>query len=329
MAQSKLARAVSPPARPNDTPAPPARSPVKKPDSRPSRVDVRSQGRRLPVAILTIALLAINAVGAPYYLADKAARVRDPLHALLKPSGTVGQSAGVAAFLIFIFLWLYPLRKRWKALSFTGGIGKWLDVHVTSALVLPPLLMIHAAWRADGVIGLGFVSMMIVWASGIVGRYLYTRIPRARSGMELTRDEVATQRKELIDDIARTTGIPQEQVEATLDVTPPSAAHDGVLGVLSALLANDITRWRMTRELGRRWKALAPAKHPLTTRRLKECVRLASREIELTQQARMLDATQKVFKWWHVAHRPFAMTALVAVVIHVAVVVALGATWFY
>jgi hypothetical protein len=57
-------------------------------------------------------------------------------------------------------------------------------------------------------------------------------------------------------------------------------------------------------------------------------VELASREMSLTQQARMLDATRKVFGYWHVAHRPFALTALVAVVIHVAVVIALGATWF-
>ena len=58
-------------------------------------------------------------------------------------------------------------------------------------------------------------------------------------------------------------------------------------------------------------------------------VHLASREISLAQQARMLDATQRVFGYWHVAHRPFAVTALVAVVIHVAVVVAVGATWFW
>jgi hypothetical protein len=30
-----------------------------------------------------------------------------------------------------------------------------------------------------------------------------------------------------------------------------------------------------------------------------------------------------------VAHRPLAITALVAVIIHVAVVVSLGATWFW
>jgi hypothetical protein len=147
--------------------------------------------------------------------------------------------------------------------------------------------------------------------------------------MELTREEVAAQRKQLIDDIARTAGLARSEIEGTLDVAPPPNLHRGVLAVLWALIANDITRWRMTRELGRRWQALAPADHPLTARRLKECVRLASREIELTQQARMLDATQQLFKWWHVAHRPFAMTALIAVVIHVVVVVAVGATWFY
>jgi hypothetical protein len=51
--------------------------------------------------------------------------------------------------------------------------------------------------------------------------------------------------------------------------------------------------------------------------------------MSLTQQARMLAATQRLFRFWHVAHRPFAITALVAVLVHVGVVVAMGATWFW
>ena len=49
----------------------------------------------------------------------------------------------------------------------------------------------------------------------------------------------------------------------------------------------------------------------------------------LTQQARMLEATRGIFRFWHVAHRPFAIAALVAVMVHVGVVVAMGATWFW
>jgi len=48
-----------------------------------------------------------------------------------------------------------------------------------AALGLPLLVAVHAAGAFGGVIGLGFWSMMLVWLSGIVGRYLYARIPPA------------------------------------------------------------------------------------------------------------------------------------------------------
>jgi hypothetical protein len=69
--------------------------------------------------------------------------------------------------------------------------------------------------------------------------------------------------------------------------------------------------------------------HTLAGRALDEAVALADREIALDQQVRMLEGTHRVFRFWHVAHRPFAITALVAVIIHIVVVVSLGATWFW
>ena len=250
------------------------------------------------------------------------------MHAWLRPSGYVGQSAGIIAFLIFVFLWLYPLRKKWKALKFTGSVGKWLDVHVASALLLPLLLAIHAAWRSEGLIGLGMVSMFVVILSGVIGRYLYTRIPRAKSGVEFTREEVAAERRSLIERLAAATGLSADDIDRTLDVSPPDDRQENPLKVLGKLLSNDLMRWRLTRQLRERWRTLAPSNRPLSKKALREAVDLASQEISLTQQARMLTATQRVFRYWHVAHRPFAITALVAVAVHVVVVIAVGATWF-
>ena len=109
--------------------------------------------------------------------------------------GTIGQSAGILALLIFVFLWLYPLRKKYRALAFTGSVARWLDVHILAAIGLPLLLAIHASWRFEGIVGLGYFAMLIVCASGVVGRYLYVRIPRSRSGVASTREEVATERR--------------------------------------------------------------------------------------------------------------------------------------
>lgn len=278
--------------------------------------------------VITVPLLAINVIGAPYYFASLATRARHPWRAWLQPSGYIGQSAGIAAFLIFVFLWLYPLRKKWKALRWTGSVGQWLDVHVTTALALPLLLAIHAGWRADGVIGLGLLAMLIVIASGLVGRYLYTRIPRARSGIELTRDEVNAQRRELIQELAAATGLTPHALEESLRGGERATTSGNPLRVLAALVADDLVRWRRVRRLRRHWAALARDGAALDSRRLREAARLANRELKLEQQSRMLEATHRVFRYWHVAHRPFALTALVAVIIHVAVVVAVGATWF-
>lgn len=312
-------------------PLAPSRAPTNRPSTTAPaaapRAETTAQRRRLVLGVVMSILVGINAVGTGYYAAPMAVRVRHPLHEWLRPSGYVGQTAGILAFTIFVFLWLYPLRKKFRSLAWTGSVGKWLDVHVTAALTLPLLLAIHAAWRFDGVIGLGYTAILLVCASGVVGRYLYTHIPRARSGVELSRDEVAAQRAGLVDRIAATTRIDRAVVEQTLAVAAPPARDMGILRTVFELAAGDILRWRRTWALRRRWSTLAPRGLRPSRRSLDEAVRLASREMALAQQVRLLDATHRVFRWWHVAHRPVAISALIAVVVHVAVVIAVGATW--
>ena len=187
----------------------------------PAAVPARRRGPSwLPVIVSVAVLLAISVFGGSYYAAPAADRVRQPLHPWLRPSGYVGQTAGILAVSIFLFLWLYPLRKKFRWLRWTGAMSKWFDVHIAAALVLPMLAAVHASWRFDGVIGLGFWSMMVVCASGVAGRYLYVHIPRSASGLELTAEEIATERRRLLDEVARTAGLPVAQVQALLRSDP-------------------------------------------------------------------------------------------------------------
>jgi len=279
------------------------------------------------VGLTILALLAASALGGSYYFAPMAERVRSPLHPWLKPSGVVGQSAGIVALLIFLFLWLYPLRKKFRWLSFTGSMAQWMDVHVAVALILPFLAAVHASWRFDGVIGLGYLSMLVVCASGIVGRYLYIHIPRSASGLELSAEEIAAQRRGLVARIAEASRIPAAQVEALLRSDPTPCEGLGLGQTLTRMFTDDLARWRSAHALRRLIRRQGGRR--VDRRTLRQVLKLAHREMSLTQQARMLNATQRLFRFWHVAHRPFAVTALVAVLIHVGVVVAMGATWFW
>jgi len=277
---------------------------------------------------LAIGLMLLGtAAGAGYYFAPMAERVRSPLHPWLRPSGFVGQSAGIVSLLIFLFLWLYPLRKKFRWLAFTGAMSRWLDVHVALALALPFIAAIHASWRFDGVIGLGFLSMMVVWASGIAGRYLYVHIPRSASGLELSAEEIAAERRGLVADIAAASSLPTAQVEALLRSDPSPCKGLGLRRTVLRMVRDDLDRWRAARAL-RRLSVAAGGGRP-DRKRLKRMLTLARREMSFTQQARMLDASRRIFRFWHVVHRPFAVTALAAVLVHVAVVVAMGATWFW
>jgi hypothetical protein len=324
---ASVPRIATPAARPavpaTGTPAPVRIHVPRRPASKPKRSPAITAALAFGVV-----LVALNLFGMRYYLLPRAEQVRDPLHAWLRPSGYLGQTAGVLALLIFLFLWLYPLRKKFRWLAFTGAISKWLNVHVLAALGLPLLVAAHATWQFGGIIGLGFWSMMLVWLSGIIGRYIYAKIPRSQAGVELTIEEIGTQRQELLDEIASRSGLDVREVEALLAADPSPTEGLGLWQTLRRMVQDDLSRRRAAATLRRQIRLHRPMQRRGDAATLKEVLRLASREMSLVQQSRMLGATQNVLRFWHVAHRPLAVTALVAVIIHVVVVVSLGATWF-
>lgn len=268
--------------------------------------------------------LALTVWGWSYYAAPLGVRLRHPLHALLKPSGTVGLGLGIAAFSFFLFLWLYPLRKKIKALAWTGAVGNWMRVHIVAGLSVPVLAAVHAGWRFDGLIGLGYLSMFVVSLSGLVGRYLYVHIPRSRNGLELSMEDVSNERRALITNIAAATGLVPADVERRLSVD--SRSYEGLdpLRTFARMIQDDLRRARTIRALKADLSRPRPGRAPLGGRDLAEAMRLARRELSLAQQVRMLEATRRVFGYWHVAHRPFAVTALLAVLVHVVVAMTIG-----
>jgi hypothetical protein len=273
--------------------------------------------------------LALTVWGWSYYVAPLGVRLRHPLHALLKPSGVIGLGLGVAALALFLFMWLYPLRKSVKALAWTGTVGNWMRVHIVAGLSVPLIAAAHAGWRFEGLIGLGYLSMFVVSLSGIVGRYLYVHIPRSRNGLEMSMEEVTNERRALITTIAAATGLVPADVERRLAVDPRPYEGLDPLRTIVRMFQDDARRARTIRELKADLARPRSGRGALDRQQLRETLRLARRELALAQQVRMLDATRRVFGYWHVAHRPFAITALLAVIVHVVVAIAIGGVGFF
>ncbi|HEU4929430.1 MAG TPA: hypothetical protein VFU38_06335 [Candidatus Krumholzibacteria bacterium] len=289
-----------------------------KPDRAARRV---GPGRAILIPL--ILLLAVAAIGTPYYFAPHAERLRHALHPWFRPSGYVGQTAGIVTFAGFLFMWLFPLRKRLRKHAWLGPVPRWLDVHIGVGLMLPLVGAIHAGFRFGGVIGIGYIAMLIVCLSGFIGRYLYVRIPRSRSGVEMSLSELSAQQRVLLAEIADATRLSVIDVQDILKVES-GPVRAGVVAAFAQMVRDDLARGRALRVLRRRLVGTQSA----DKQRLRSAMALARREMSLSQQARLLDATHSIFRHWHAAHRPVAITAFIAVTIHVVVVVVVGATWF-
>ncbi len=122
---------------------------------------------------LWYALAAIVAVTALYAVAYTQAR-----H-FPAASGWMGHGVGVAGFVLMLMTaTLYSFRKLRGGAGW-GPTAWWLRFHMVTGLVGPYMVLLHTAMRFHGFAGLTMLLTALVVASGLVGRFLYTRVPRS------------------------------------------------------------------------------------------------------------------------------------------------------
>jgi cytochrome b561 len=115
------------------------------------------------------AILAVTlGYGAAYLRAD----------AYPSASGLVGHGIGIAGFILMLMTaTLYSVRKLRTAARW-GSLAAWLRFHMVTGLVGPYMVLLHTAMRFRGLAGLAMLLTAVVVVSGLIGRYLYTAIPR-------------------------------------------------------------------------------------------------------------------------------------------------------
>ena len=127
--------------------------------------------------LITFALVAFLFVyGWDYYLFPPNDRPFSPKHHLLRPSGRAGVNLGIAGFVMFLIIFLYPLRKCWPWLGRQGVTCQWLDYHVLLGIAATFVIALHASFKCRDFAVIAFSIMLAVSISGIIGRYLYGHI---------------------------------------------------------------------------------------------------------------------------------------------------------
>jgi hypothetical protein len=308
------------------SPAPPARK-----TSRPAG-ETRHRillGIAMALAATLIVYLAVT--GFPYYMLRPEQRPFSPLHAKLRPSGTIGLKLGIGSAGLFCLLMLYPLRKRWRWLSTIGSTRRWLNFHILLGITTPIVVTFHTSFKWHGLAGLAYWIMISVALSGLVGRYLYARIPRSRNAVKLSLEELAEQSAALAAGLAAQPYLQRIDFGTLADL--PSAERIQAMGLGRALwtmLRMDVARpfqmSRLRRRLlggSQRVRSLGGlvASHDPAVESIVSAVRKQAR---LRTAMAFLDRTERVFHMWHVIHRPFSISFVALILIHIGVAISVG-----
>jgi hypothetical protein len=256
--------------------------------------------------------------GREYFTTPLTVRGYAPGHRLLRPSGPIGQSFGVAGTVLLLVPFAYMARKRLARAKGIGTAKAWLEVHLFCGIVGPVLVTLHTSFKFNGIISAAYWSMVIVMLSGFVGRYLYVRIPRSIRGTELTRSELDAAADRLREQIAQSVSSKYmlERIQRVeREVVPASQAGWSV----ADLLFGEIALSRKLRGLSQELEASGLA---ADTR--DEVIRLAAERAMLLRRVAHLQRTKKLFDLWHVFHLPLVYLLLVIAAAHITIALYLG-----
>jgi hypothetical protein len=266
-----------------------------------------AQVRRPSEAVLPrigYALLLLEAAAlAAYYATHKVA-----------PGDRVGHAIGWAGTGSMVLMHVYSLRRRVRALSGWGRLSAWLRLHIFLGLQGALLVTFHSLHLSQlaNFSGATIVLTLIVVASGSLGRYLYSWLPRSLTGERLSAREI----------------------EAELAALQPLVAagaveHADVAGAAAALermpaLTGRMSLWGLIGEDRRTRRGLAALDRALANaRRAPHGPELAGyaaalrRRAALTRRLAALTAAERMFRNWHLFHKPLTIVLLGAVVLHV------------
>ena len=276
------------------------------------------------VTIVILTLIALIFNGTSYYRTSLEERFYHRDNNLLKPSGILGHGFGIfGSFLMVTGVGIYMVRKRYRIFSRLGILKHWLEFHIFLCTIGPILILFHTAFKFGGLVAISFWSMVAVFISGIIGRFIYIQIPRSIEGQELSLNDI----RALKTDIAGVLKNSHNLDEGSYNIIADSIKKKVELYHSSALIRymrkyfDDRKTMRLVR--------ITLRKNKMPKKEMTQILTLVDNDIRLTRKIDRLDTMQNLFKYWHVIHSPFALVMMIIMVIHIGVTIAFGYRWIF
>jgi hypothetical protein len=246
-----------------------------------------------------------------------------------EPGSKTGYNLGLVGGIMMLVLFLYPLRKHFRFMHGLGPAKYWFALHMAMGILGPLFILVHSRFQVGSVnAGVALGSMCLVAGSGIVGRFIYTKIHHGLYG-----------RRASLDDVRAQAGLNSREVQSKLFFAPKVEAalsrfeaialntHSNPLSAAWAFAMLWLRGWRTyadcARELRRVYKAHAKQGNwdrAKLERRLKAANHLVRVYLASTREVAHFNTYERLFSLWHVLHVPLVYMLVLSAIAHVVAV---------
>ena len=244
----------------------------------------------------------------------------------LTPGEGLGYALGYCSVALMLLLLIFPLRKRIRFLGVLGATKDWFRNHMIFGVVAPIAGLYHCNFAMGSVNGrMALFSALTVAGSGIIGRFIYTKINRGLSGHRASLKELATRIRSTLPQEARTLTFAPELVRKVTEfdrsvLSPPTSLLDCFKLPLRLAYRTRVEQWRLTRFAYRKIMVESIYSPSVTAnRRLleKAMSRYISSHLQQVRRVAGFTAYQRLFALWHKVHLPFFVILVITVSAHI------------
>lgn len=246
-------------------------------------------------------------------------------HPPFRPAEGLGYALGIVGGILMSVLLLYPLRKRFRSLQVFGALKHWFRFHMIAGIAGPLSILYHSTFHIGSFnAAIALYSMLLVVASGVVGRFIYRKIHHGLFGSRATLSELKTMLERQLSEqrplLARYPAIAAEIEQCLVDADRPLRSP------LAAARHLVLLSWRRLHAQSRLRRALAAAEASgepetrLSRREIEAIIHALGASLAAAQRTAQFAGYERLFALWHVIHIPFLWMLFITAIIHVVAV---------
>ncbi|HLF10798.1 MAG TPA: pyridine nucleotide-disulfide oxidoreductase [Gammaproteobacteria bacterium] len=245
---------------------------------------------------------------------------------LVQPLTGLGYWLGVIGASLMATLLLYPVRKRIRWLQILGPTRHWFRLHMVFGVLGPVLILYHCNFSLGSLNDtVALACTLLVAVSGLVGRYLYTKIHVDLDGHTASLLELRERARISAEQRTRTAALVPQLLERMtafddLVLAPPQSLLASVFLPFKLAVQTRLTCvkliWFVRRQLHRQARK-SPVVHAERKRLQAVTNRFIREHLKRVRRVAELSSYERLFSLWHVFHLPFFYMLVVAAIIHV------------